>query len=105
MDQYSPVRIMSDVAAINAGGNHNTATKKDGSLWAWGNNECGQLGDGTTIDRYSPVKVMDDVKLLAAATTPPQKPVMQPPATATFPDVPTSHWAYASITKTYVDFS
>ena len=33
----------------------------DGSLWGWGANRYGQVGDGTTQDRYSPVHIMDDV--------------------------------------------
>ena len=35
--------------------------KEDGSLWTWGLNNYGQLGDGTTEDRLTPVKIMDDV--------------------------------------------
>lgn len=31
--------------------------KKDGTLWAWGENTYGQLGDGTTINRTFPVQV------------------------------------------------
>ena len=37
-----------------------------GSLWAWGANECGQLGDGTTQDRAEPVQVMDGVRSVSA---------------------------------------
>jgi hypothetical protein len=29
----------------------------DGTVWAWGYNDHGQLGDGTTQDRPSPVQV------------------------------------------------
>ncbi|MCL1893392.1 MAG: hypothetical protein FWG02_04030 [Holophagaceae bacterium] len=40
-----------------AGNSHTVAIKSDGSLWAWGINSSGQLGDGTTIDRRSPVRI------------------------------------------------
>jgi len=33
--------------------------KSDGSLWAWGANEIGQLGDGTKTDILSPKKIGD----------------------------------------------
>ena len=28
-----------------------------GTLWAWGSNSQGQLGDGTTVNKSSPVQV------------------------------------------------
>ncbi len=36
---------------------HTFVLKTDGSLWAWGGNLNGQIGDGTTTDRYSRVQV------------------------------------------------
>lgn len=46
-----------EAAKIAAGANHTVAIKSDGTLWAWGNNASGQLGDGTTVNRASPVQV------------------------------------------------
>ncbi len=55
----TPTRIGSDIPwnAVAPGGKHTTALKLDGTLWAWGDNGNGQLGDVTTTDRYSPVPV------------------------------------------------
>lgn len=36
---------------------HTLAIDTDGVLWAWGYNQNGQLGDGTTVDKNVPVKV------------------------------------------------
>ena len=36
---------------------HTLAVKSDGSVWAWGRNVYGQLGDGSTKDRNTPVPV------------------------------------------------
>ena len=44
---YRPEQIVaSNVTAIAAGGNHSLFLKNDGSLWAMGNNNYGQLGNG-----------------------------------------------------------
>ena len=47
-------------ARISAGKNHTMALKADGSLWAWGCNGDGQLGDGSNEDRFTPVRVGTD---------------------------------------------
>ncbi|HPI18929.1 MAG TPA: T9SS type A sorting domain-containing protein [Candidatus Kapabacteria bacterium] len=39
---------------------HCLALKKDGTLWAWGNNSYGQLGNGTTEDIEEPFQIGND---------------------------------------------
>jgi alpha-tubulin suppressor-like RCC1 family protein len=59
-DKSIPVQVkgLNNVAAIAAGGYHYTiALKKDGTVWTWGNNDYGQLGDGTTEDKRTPLQV------------------------------------------------
>jgi alpha-tubulin suppressor-like RCC1 family protein len=40
---------------VSSGGYHNAAIKTDGTLWTWGRNDYGQLGDNTTTQRNTPV--------------------------------------------------
>ncbi len=44
-------------ASVSAGVNYVVAIKTDGTLWAWGANTNGQLGDGTKIDKSNPVQI------------------------------------------------
>src|SRR5687767_6163515 len=44
-------------ARLAAGHTHSLWIKDDNTLWAWGDNFKGQLGDGTRVDRSSPVKI------------------------------------------------
>jgi alpha-tubulin suppressor-like RCC1 family protein len=55
----SDLTPFTNVVAIAAGATHTLALKSDGSVWAWGTNEAGQLGDATTIPRAHPVRVRD----------------------------------------------
>ena len=38
---------------------HTVALRNDGTVWAWGQNFSGGLGDGTTTDRHTPVQVQN----------------------------------------------
>ena len=47
---------------VAAGSHFSLALKEDGSLWAWGNNNLGQIGNGEAgTDCPTPVKVLDNV--------------------------------------------
>ena len=60
--QTVPLKVMDGVSYVSYDGDTAAVVKTDGSLWMWGNNWNGQLGDGTTEDRQEPIKVMDDVR-------------------------------------------
>ena len=44
---------------ISAGANHALAVGQDGTAWAWGYNDRGQLGDGSTTRRPTPQQIQD----------------------------------------------
>lgn len=64
-----PVAGLTDVVALAAGANHGLALKNDGSVWAWGRNIAGELGDGTGAPQATPVQVanLSGVVAIAAA--------------------------------------
>ena len=43
--------------SIATGSSHTLGIMSDGTLWAWGANDFGQLGDGTRTARRTPVKI------------------------------------------------
>jgi alpha-tubulin suppressor-like RCC1 family protein len=59
---------LDNVTEITAGWFHTCARRADATLWCWGENDGGSLGDGTTDDRAAPTKVvaLDDVDTIDA---------------------------------------
>jgi hypothetical protein len=45
---------------LSCGPEHTLAIKKDGTLWSWGRNNYGQLGDGTLTDSNEPILIDSD---------------------------------------------
>lgn len=64
--QTVPVKIMEDVSSVSCGDEFTAVVKTDGSLWMWGINEFGQIGNGTTKLVTRPIKIMDDVVAVSA---------------------------------------
>ncbi|ROL62509.1 T9SS C-terminal target domain-containing protein [Bacteroidetes/Chlorobi group bacterium ChocPot_Mid] len=64
-----PVKVdsLTSIIAIAAGGWHSLALKSDGTVWAWGYNNYGQLGNGTNTDSNVPVKVDSLTSIIAIA--------------------------------------
>jgi alpha-tubulin suppressor-like RCC1 family protein len=69
---------ISGVIAISAGENHTLALKSDGTVWAWGANDHGQLGNNSLEEAASysnvpvqvsiPIPLTDKVTAIAAGT-------------------------------------
>ncbi|WP_129721376.1 RCC1 domain-containing protein [Xylanivirga thermophila] len=51
------IGFLTDVVQIDTGEYHSMALKSDGTVWSWGRNSSGQLGDGGTTNRSTPVQV------------------------------------------------
>lgn len=63
------VPSFSYAAMVSAGAQHSVALRYDGTVWTWGINSSGQLGDGTAVARWSPVRtlgVLPDIVSVAA---------------------------------------
>jgi alpha-tubulin suppressor-like RCC1 family protein len=56
------------IVAAAAGTYHSLALTRDGSVWAWGRNASGQLGNGTTADSTTPARVtqLHHIRAIAA---------------------------------------
>ena len=63
-DRHTPAQVtgpggtpLTGITAISAGGRHALAIGPGGTVYAWGGNDFGQLGDGTTTNRYRALQV------------------------------------------------
>lgn len=57
----SPVSVVggfTDWCCVSAGGEHSMGLRTNGTLWSWGRNGTGALGDGTTVNKSSPISVI-----------------------------------------------
>jgi hypothetical protein len=70
--RVTPVQVagLTTVTAMAAGKSHSIAVEADGTVYTWGANSVGQLGDGTTSERLEPglvVGIADAISVVAAA--------------------------------------
>lgn len=66
---FFPATAQSAIPQAAAGFNHTLLLKSDGTVWAWGNNTFGQLGNGTTTSSNVPVQVIGLNGVTAIATS------------------------------------
>jgi alpha-tubulin suppressor-like RCC1 family protein len=68
--QTTPFQVpnLANVISVASKFDHTLALLSDGTVWAWGYNASGQLGDGTSEPRRSPVPVTGLRDVIAIAT-------------------------------------
>jgi alpha-tubulin suppressor-like RCC1 family protein len=59
---------LTDIIAISAGYNHSMALKSDGTVWTWGDNDYGQLGDNSTNGSSVPLQVPNLTNVIVIAS-------------------------------------
>ena len=76
INRYSPVLVMENVADVFAfdrcmacvTGAYTVVLTNCGSIYAWGSNRLGQLGDGSTTCRHSPVHIIGDIAAVSVGS-------------------------------------
>src|SRR5262249_46583035 len=60
VNKTTPIQVpgLANIIGIAAGWNHSVALRSDGTVWAWGSGQYGQLGNGQPIDMAIPVPVL-----------------------------------------------
>jgi alpha-tubulin suppressor-like RCC1 family protein len=70
-NRLTPVQVtgLSGVFSMAAAGpNFALALKADGTLWSWGYNGAGQLGDHSVIEHINPAQMMSGVRVISAGS-------------------------------------
>ena len=67
VDELDQTGFLTGASGISAGNYHSMAFKADGTVWAWGTNADGQLGDGTKEDKFTAVQVSGLTNVIAVA--------------------------------------
>jgi len=60
-ESASSTAYLKDADKFAAGISNTLAVRSDGTVWGWGSNYYGQLGDGTTTDRSAPIQIFKTV--------------------------------------------
>lgn len=64
LEPSEPLRVdgapLDGVVSVSAGRFHACAMRDDRSIWCWGSNDCGAIGDGTGTPRAEPYEVPSD---------------------------------------------
>jgi alpha-tubulin suppressor-like RCC1 family protein len=63
------VGFLSGIVSISLGDEHVLALKNDGSLYTWGWNGNGQLGNDSTVDRWTPINIVSPCNVKLATPT------------------------------------
>ena len=67
--ELTPIKVnISNIKQIiQTFGNFSVVLKNDGTVWTWGSNHYGQLGDGTKVDKYYPIMVSGLTNIIKVA--------------------------------------
>lgn len=64
------VAALSEIVSVAAGRSHAFALKSNGTVWAWGQNQCGQIGNGvasgTPVTTPAPLAALTDIAAVGA---------------------------------------
>lgn len=70
VDKKEPTQVFSGgVASVSSGSYYTMIVKTDGSLWGWGLNNSGQLGDGTTSPQINPVQILSSNVVVVSSSS------------------------------------